>query len=75
MLKLTRSTLCAGGYIPHAKSPYQVMTTEGPVFFRCPVVLAPQTDPRELGHPKQDATSRTHALPGGGRFSVIRESE
>lgn len=75
LLKMTRSTLCAGGYIPHVKSPFKVMTTEGPMYFRCPVVLTSHTDPRELGRPKQDATSRTYALPGGGRFSVLHENE
>jgi hypothetical protein len=68
-LKVTRSTLCAGGYVPHARSPYKVMTTDGPMYFRCPVRIGKQEDPRDLPHPSRANGVRRHVLPGGGSFT------
>ena len=75
MLKLTRSTLCAGGYVQHVRSPFAVMTTEGPQYFRCPVRIGEQVDPRDLPHPARANGLRRHVLPGGGSFTVEKQDD
>jgi hypothetical protein len=47
-----------------------VMTTDGPMYFRCPVRIGKQEDPRDLPHPSRANGLRRHVLPGGGSFST-----